>query len=211
MNFLRPKRLSISYKNLSARGVPTHLHTFTLSDFKTNGEEDLIELKKYMQHYLDNIQENFSNNKGLFLYGSNGVGKTTLASLIVKEAYINRFTSKRCTLMEYIKAYTNIWNAVNNEERQNLEEKFYSDFKSVEFLVLEELGKETDTKVVAPILEDCLRYREDKGLVTIFCSNVDTDILGKKYGNSILSLIMGNTTKISIVVKDKRLETYKRR
>ena len=70
--------------------------------------------------------------------------------------------------------------------------------------VLEEIGKEIDSKVTAPILEDLLRYREDNGLVTIICTNSDVKSLTARYGESIMSLIAGATTRITLTGTDFR-------
>ena len=74
--------------------------------------------------------------------------------------------------------------------------------------MIEEIGKEIDSKVAAPILEDCLRYREDHGLVTIICTNLDIREMKERYGASSYSLMQGNMTPVLIEGKDKRREFY---
>lgn len=88
------------------------------------------------------------------------------------------------------------------------EEEFYNRFKAVDFLVLEEIGKELDTKVVRPILEDLLRYREDNGMVTIFCTNLSPVKVKEIYGASIFSLIKGNSYPVLIDERDRRDEYF---
>ena len=131
-----------------------------------------------------------------------------LASIILKNAYIYRYTIRRCTYSEYITEHTKLWSANSLYEKEYLEEYFYQKYKSVDFLVIEEIGKEIDTKLSLPILEDCLRYREDKGLVTIICTNLSISILKEKYGESIISLIQGNTIPIKIESIDRRKEFF---
>ena len=49
---------------------------------------DFLKEKPYYQdikNYIDNFQENYDNGKGLFLYGPQGRGKTTVESIIAKE------------------------------------------------------------------------------------------------------------------------------
>ena len=93
-------------------------------------------------------------------------------------------------------------------EEAYLEQELYNNYKAVEFLVIEEIGKEIDSKVAAPILEDCLRYREDHGLVTIICTNLDIREMKDRYGMSSYSLMQGNMTPVLIEGKDKRREFY---
>ena len=207
----RPIRTSISEKNLLRRGVPKALHNCVLSDLNDFGDSDRAEVIKYVKHYIKHIPQNFDNNQGILLYGSNGVGKSFIASLIVKYSYIFRYTSKRCTFMDYINEYTRMWGCKNPQEKEELEELFYRNYKSVEFLCLEEIGKELDTKLSPTVLEDLLRYREERGLVTIICTNLNPKDLASKYGNSIMSLIKGNCTPVKLVGADKRQTVFKER
>ena len=207
----RPRRKSISTVNLSRRGVPKQFHEITINDFEDYGSDSLVEVKKFMEDYLNNLDDKFKTNTGLFLYGSNGVGKSMLASILVKEAYIQRYTSKRVTFVDYVSEYTRVWNTKSVEERENTEAMFYHDYKAVEFLVLEELGKELDSKLTPTVLEDCLRYREERGLPTIVCTNLSPKAIVDKYGNSIASLIKGNFIPINIVGSDKRAEYFNKR
>ena len=208
---VRPVRTKLSSANLSIMGVPKKFHSKTIKDYETYGEHDLQEVQSFMESYLSSIPQVFQDNQGLLFYGSNGVGKTFLSSMIVKEAYRYRYTAMRTTFVQYISAYTHMWGSSTPEEKELLEQDFYNHFKAVEFLVLEEVGKEIDSKVAAPILEDCLRYREDKGLVTIICTNLKLKVLQERYGMSVFSLLQGNMTPICIEGKDKRSEFFNRR
>lgn len=207
----RPIRKTLSPKVLSMRGVPKHLHKISLQDLSSFDNPDRQKVVDYIKDYIKNIPTNFENNNGIFLYGSNGTGKSFIASLIVKYAYLFRYTSKRCTLMEYTNEYTRMWGCKVLEEKEALEELFYRNFKAVEFLCLEELGKEIDTKFTVSIIEDLLRYREEKGLVTIICTNLTPKMIPEKYGNSIYSLVVGNFTPIKLVGDDLRAEAFKER
>jgi DNA replication protein DnaC len=204
----RPVRTVISQENLGLIGVPKRLRDLTINDFQTYDNEALGKVKNYITFYLEHLDAVFLNCEGLCLFGSNGVGKTFIASMIVKEAYIHRYTAKRTTFVEYVTEYTRLWGAKTTEEKEQLEDLLYNNFKAVEFLVLEEVGKEIDSKASAPILEDLLRYREDKGLVTIMCSNVSPKTIEEKYGSSIASLMKGNMTPIKIEGEDKRQEFF---
>ena len=207
----RPKRNVLSSRNLTIMGVPKKMHDLCIEDFDTYDEEDLLTVRNFISEYLDNISDKFENNQGLFMYGSNGVGKTFLASMIVIEAYRCRYSARRVTFSEYISRYTSMWGAKTPEEKELLEDVFYNSYKAVEFLVLEEVGKELDTKLGAPVLEDLLRYREDNSLVTVICANLPPSEIKDRYGASVSSLLKGNMTPILIEGRDKRQEYYKDR
>lgn len=92
--------------------------------------------------------------------------------------------------------------------REVIDSDLLDRYKGVEFLVLEEVGKEIDSKIAKPILEDLLRYREEHGLVTIICCNMTLEDFKKYYDNSICSIVMGTQTIIKIVGKDRRKEVF---
>lgn len=203
----RPVRQSLSNKNLNIIGIPKKFYDISIDDFKAD-EEELVKVRDYVADYIANIDDKYMKNSGIYFYGSNGVGKTMLSCIIAKEAYRHRYTSKRVTLSEYVQKYTAMWGAKDPEEKVALEEEFYNRFKAVDFLVLEEIGKELDTKVVRPILEDLLRYREDNGMVTIFCTNLSPVKVKEIYGASIFSLIKGNSYPVLIDERDRRDEYF---
>lgn len=207
----RPVRTVVSEDSLKLIGIPKSFRSNTLKDFDVKGKSELKKVKGLVQAYIEDLDSNFENNKGLFLYGSNGVGKTMLSSIILKEAYRHRYTSRRSTFVEYVDKYTKVWNAKSADEKATLEDELYTYYKAVEFLVLEEVGKEIDSKVSAPILEDLLRYREDNGLVTIVCTNLNISLMTERYGESCISLLKGNTTPVMIECEDKRATIFKKR
>ena len=197
---MRPIRTTLSNKNLINMGVPRALLDLSLEDLDLN--EKILD---YVQGYIDNIDNSFKYNKGLFLYGSNGTGKTSIASIIIKEAYKHRYTAKRVTWVDYMTLYTRAWGCNNFELKMHTEDVI-KDIKDREFLVLEEIGKEQDNKLAMTLLEDMLRHREDKGFPTIICTNLAPKSVVERYGASIESLIKGNMTPIKLVGKDNRKE-----
>lgn len=197
---MRPIRTTLSNKNLINMGVPKALLDLSLEDLDLN--EKILD---YVQGYIDNIDNSFKYNKGLFLYGSNGTGKTSIASIVIKEAYRHRYTAKRMTWVDYMTLYTRAWGCNNFELKMHTEDVI-KDIKDREFLVLEEIGKEQDNKLAMTLLEDLLRHREDKGFPTIICTNLAPKSVVERYGASIESLIKGNMTPIKLVGKDNRKE-----
>ena len=80
----RPVRTKMSQQAMSLIGIPKTLFPQTIENFDTFGSKDLKAVKEYVINYLSSLDRAFEENKGLFLYGSNGVGKTFIASMIVK-------------------------------------------------------------------------------------------------------------------------------
>lgn len=198
----RPKRPFINEQSLILMGVPKHFCKVTLDDFKTY--HDVEEVKVFVENYINHLDENIEENRGIFFCGSNGVGKSMLSCIILKEAYRRRYSCRRVTFSQYINYYTEAWNVRDKNEKDTLESDFYEQYKGVEFLVLEEIGKEIDSKIAKPILEDLLRYREEHGLVTVICSNIPMKVVEETYGPSVASLCKGHMTPVTIVGKDMR-------
>ena len=205
---MRPVRSTINDSSLIMMGVPKRFCRKSLKDYDTFGKKSLKDVKDFVSDYLDNLLENIEDNRGICFIGSNGVGKSFLSCIILKEAYRHRYSCRRVTFSSYINAYTESWNTRNKDEKDVLESELYEKYKAVEFLVLEEIGKEIDSKIAKPILEDLLRYREEHGLVTLICTNMTPRDIKDSYGASICSLINGNMTVIVIDSEDMRQEVF---
>lgn len=206
----RPARTFLSKDTMiHIIGIPRKFIEQDLFDFETPTKE-LEEIRSFVQNYVDNLDSNFKNCKGIYFFGNNGAGKTMLSSLILKKAYGNRYSCKRITFQEYIQQVLNVWGA-KGEEKDVREEQLFTNVKGVEFLVLEELGKEIQTSLdTNAILEDLLRYREDKGYPTIFAANISLEKVREMYGASIYSLIEGNSVVVEIETFDGRKKFRKR-
>lgn len=205
---MRPLRNEVNSKSLIMMGVPRRFCDKTIKDYNTYNKQSLVAIKRFIQDYIINLENNIKEGRGICFIGSNGVGKSLLSCIILKEMYKHRYSCRRVTFSSYITAYTESWGA-NKSEKDVIESELFEKYKGVEFLVLEEIGKEIDSKIAKPILEDLLRYREENGLVTIICTNLTPSTIKELYGASICSLINGNMTVIVIDSEDKRQEVFK--
>lgn len=199
----RPRRKFISETSLALMGVPKRFVHCTLDDFNTYDKLNLAKVKSIVENYISDINNNISNGYGLCFIGSNGVGKSMLSCIILRVAYEYRFSCQRVSFSTYISSYTDSW-GVNKSERDELETLLYEKYKGVELLVLEEIGKEIDSKIAKPILEDLLRYREEQSLSTIICTNLTPNVIKEYYGSSVVSLINGNNKVIKVEGEDRR-------
>lgn len=204
---MRPLRSSINKASLIMMGVPKRFCDKTINDFDTFGKKSLKEIRTFIEDYLTYLTDNMEENNGICFIGSNGVGKSFLSCIILKEVYRHRYSCRRVTFSSYINAYTESWGA-NKSEREVIEQDLLDKYKGVEFLVLEEIGKEIDSKIAKPILEDLLRYREEHGLNTIICTNLTPQAIKETYGASVCSLINGNMTVIIVDGEDRRQEVF---
>ena len=157
---------------------------------------------------MDYLDEMFEDKINLILYGSNGSGKTYLSSLIVKEAYRRRYSSFRVTLQAYIDMQF-------KRDREEIAEKI-EEIINAEFLVIDEVGKETFDKSQfnIAVLEELLRERDTQGKPTIICTNLPLEERGglyDQYGKSIQSLIDGNFVKVKFEGEDNRHDVTRKK
>lgn len=200
---VRPKRTEINLRSLSRIGIPKRFQELNVEDlYDFDNQQRKIQIDE-IKEYIENLSVPFNKGIGMLLLGSNGTGKTTIASVLVKEAFIQRYSTKMLTFVEYMNLYTSLWNEKDVFNRGIIQEEL-DRVKSLEFLVLEEIGKHIDSKISAPILEDLLRYRENKGLPTIICTNLEVESIETMFGASVLSLLKGNCRAYRLVGDDHR-------
>jgi DNA replication protein DnaC len=199
-----PPRERLSKENLSLRGVPADYIEGTLKDYKQDKD-----VKLTFERYLENLHDMYEDRVNMCLYGANGAGKSFLSSLIVKEAYRLRYSSYMTTLASMIDL-----NFKGNKSQDDYERiKF---IKTADFLVIDEIGKETFTKTSSNIalLEETLRNAVKTGQVVILCTNLPLEEEGglyEQYGASIQSLIEGSYVKIEFDGKDYRPTVFKKK
>ena len=200
----RPVRTTLSVKNLMYRGVPREYIHADLDEYPV--EENTREL---FARYMDYLDEMFEDKINLILYGSNGSGKTYLSSLIVKEAYRKRYTSFRVTLKSFIDMH------FKRDKDELIAEKL-DEIVNSEFLVIDEVGKETFDKSQfnITVFEELLRERDTQGKPTIICTNLPLEERGglyEQYGKSIQSLIDGNFLKVKFEGEDNRHDVTRKK
>ena len=207
----KPLRKVLAKVNLIRFGVVKNVWDKTFDDYETFGDPKLVEVKAFFKDYCENMYEKFDKHIGIYIWGPNGTGKTMLTSLLVKDAYRKQYSTARITFPEYLEHYTEAWSCRDFDTQQELKYNFMHRWKGVDVLVLDELGKEIETRITSPILEDCLRYREDKGLITVICTNLNQTDFSSRYGESICSLVTGHCVQVELITSDKRLEFKNRR
>ena len=112
---MRPLRSEVSKDSLIMMGVPKKFCSKTIKDFDTFGKKSLKQIKTFVQDYLNDLDTNVEENNGICFIGSNGVGKSFLSCIILKEMYRHRYSCRRVTFSAYISAYTESWGATKSE------------------------------------------------------------------------------------------------
>lgn len=119
------------------------------------------EIRNKINNYIKNIQKAYSNGIGLYLYGPNGTGKTSIEIIIAKEAVKQGYSVMYCQFSYVIDTF------YKNEDQ--------SQFLDCDFLILDDIDKAYIAhNSIFPLskLDYILRYRCQKSLVTIASSNL---------------------------------------
>lgn len=182
-------RSSLGVELLSIANVPERFWKMTLDDYEFTGK--LAQFKPLFLAYINNLSQMHSDGCSLVLMGSNGCGKTMLASIIMQEALKRYYSSYYLTVTDLI-------------ERTFSGENLTS-LISCDILVLDELGAETKLKSQSEVvtIERLLKFREEKKLPTIICTNLNKKEVSTRYGNTVYSLL-DSYVNIIIVDADKR-------
>ncbi len=150
-------------------------------------------VKKFIQGYVDKINENVEKNIGLAFIGPYGSGKTFLSTYCAREAMYAAFpriiNNSYCTMNDILLAYGaggNLDTRIPNHEQEDFEKGI---------LIIDDLGKEfvsgwkgvdVDAKSFGLILDNILRRRQEEGLLTFISSNLTMGQIGARYGKSVV-------------------------
>lgn len=155
---------------------------------------DLSKTNKVIQDYYN---KDIFKNKSLYLYGNYGTGKTYSIYALAIYLMINKYSLCIFNLIDLLNKIRLSYN------KENLYiEKFYN----VEFLIIDDIGKEKVSEWVAEQLYSLINYRYENIKTTIFTSNLNLNELSEKTGyESIVSRIAEMCEVYELSGEDKRL------
>ena len=165
-----------------------------------NFREANITLKK-IADYVANISNARRKGISLMLTGSNGSGKTLLATSVLKAAIRSGMTAQMASLGGIIQLYTDGW--IDSAKRQQFDERI----KNVDFLLIDDVGKEYQARnsdLTEVMFDNLIRYRVFRNKPFILTTNTAPADLRNRYGNSLMSLVNGNTIKLKLIDADYR-------
>lgn len=147
-----------------------------------------------VRDYMSDIKNNISKGIGLYLYGEPGVGKTLLASYILKHGLRCNVNVKFYYFTDVLNKFTESWK--NEEAREEIE----SDIINSDLLVLDDVGKEykSNKKLHESILDTVLRTRASNLKPLIVTSNYDTLDMKETYGAGIVDLFKEHLVTIKV-------------
>lgn len=159
-----------SLKNIKNFNTPDFLKDASISKiYKT--DKNRFKVINWLLDFLDNYEK---GNKGLFLHGNFGCGKTYLIAATLNELSKSGYTSSVIFWPEFIR------DMFSDTFKENLDY-----VKKVDLLLIDDLGAENLTpynrdEILCPILQ----YRMDNNLTTFITSNLDIKALTQHLAES---------------------------
>lgn len=157
--------------------------------------------KGVFRNYVMKLSENYDQGWGIFLYGGNGVGKTHATCALLKEIQ-KRGYSTYCVLADVLKV------AYIDGQRFDQDNSVVQRVESVDFLLLEDLGKEYSGKgsgFAELCFENMLRKRSRECLPTIVTTNLTPQAFKERYKQSAASLAMECMIACEMKGQDRRI------
>ncbi len=172
--YLKEKKLT---DNVYSYEVPEAIKKASMKDIYIDNK-DRYEIIKWINNFLKTYEKN-KNQKGLYLNGNFGCGKTYLISAMFNELATKGYRSAIVFWPEYLNSLKCSFN--DYQEFKNKIEMI----KKVPLLLIDDIGAEATTswgrdEILMPILQ----YRMDSSLPTFFTSNCTLKELENHFSNS---------------------------
>ena len=183
--------LTQKWNHKKESGVPPRFAECSFFNFKCRTENE----KSIFQKVCDFVSQ--EHNEGVLLMtGSKGTGKTHLGTAAVRD------TQGRYVSMEDL--IYKVESSLNFKSPQTVEEVF-TDFTTVRFLVIDEVGRSLKREKEIEILSYILRKRYDNQLPTIVISNLEKKLLLKNLGEAVVDRLRETATSIEFTGESYRL------
>ena len=162
------------FKNVNLFKVPIALKNAKIKDIYVD-DASRIDIVKYIDNYLEQYNKGIKE-KGIYLSGNFGSGKTYLISALFNELAKRDVKSYIVYFPELLRSLKSSFSS-NEYDGIDFEDKFEI-IKKIPFLLIDDIGAENVTPWSRDeILGTLLQYRMDANLPTFFTSNLTIDEL----------------------------------
>ena len=182
-------------------GIKKGWHSKSLDDF-TNDDEALAHVKNYLRKFAEAKE----SGVGLYLWGSNGTGKTHLMCCAFKELISRKQTVRVFTIDEIVDQFTASWYSPEHKRELN------HMLRTVDFLGIDEFGKNVGKDgeaiylpdMVKRIMESVIRFRVQMKRPIWFSSNTDPKFVREVFSEDIASLLNEAVSDVCVRGEDYR-------
>ena len=170
-------------------------------------ESSLAEIDPSLQpiiiKYLQQLDEHLDNGEGLLLWGANGGGKTSAASVVAKEV---RRTGASVLYVTSERLRQSVLEKTEFADDQLLIERA----RQVDFLMLDDLGKEHSgqTGFSERLFEDLIRERSAEKKATFITTNQDTKEIVERYKVSMVEVLKETVVPVHVKAPNRRDEAH---
>lgn len=207
--YMKEKQEKDKYKkNIYLFEIPKEIKEASMKNIDLD-DPNRFKVIKWLKNFLDNYEKQ-TENKGLYLTGNFGCGKTYLIS-----ACLNELAKKdhKIAIIYYPEFLRSLKESFNDPEEYNQKFKF---IKKVEVLLIDDIGAETMTEWTRDeVLGTILQYRIQEKLTTFFTSNLTIKDLEEHFSISkggveqvkakrIVERIKWLTEEMTLVSENKR-------
>lgn len=188
-------------------GIKAGWHEKSLKDF-TNDAEALSAVRKYLRDFKEVSKKGI----GLYLWGSNGTGKSHLMNCSFKELISAGSKVRIYSMDEIVDKFTSSW--YSDEDKKELDNVL----RNIDFLGIDEFGKNVDEEgnpvylpdLVKRVMESVIRFRVQMNKPIWFSSNTDPKFVKNVFSEDIASLLREAVVPICVRGEDFRKEIQRR-
>lgn len=169
-----------TYKNITLKDVSTNFYT------RQDSRDKMKAVARLIKWYLDNIDTNIENGKGLFFWSkTKGSGKTMVATALANELInVHGKYVKFATSLDILDEIRATYNKHDSEDNEN---NLIKDLVAAQILVIDDFGTERATDWAGEKFYQIVNKRYIDKKVTIYTSNHDLTTL--KYDDRITNRI----------------------
>jgi DNA replication protein DnaC len=151
--------------------------------------------------YIDDLDNQLAEGRGLWVFGGTGTGKTTLAMLISKAALE---AGKTVAIYSLPKLLARIRRTYDSEPGGDSYLSFFERLTSVDLLHIDDLGAEKRSDWVLEQLYALVNERYDSQRSMLITTNLQHDELEEQIGSRTVSRLAQICEEVEIVGDDRR-------
>ena len=182
-----------------------------LYDFQTLDNPTLEIAVRRVETYIDDLKAMKDRGTGLTFVGQNGVGKTHLACNVMAAAAEAGFKIECIELATWIDLWQEMFRISDEERIEYLNDQLRY-IKRVQFLLLDDLGREHESASgwSNERVFDLLRYRHNRNLPTLITTNIPVDNpdaetdLNRRYTEGLSSFLQEASIIVVMAGEDYR-------
>lgn len=157
------------------------------------------DLQPVIESYLRKIDDHLDKGEGLMLWGKNGTGKTSAATVVAKEV------RRRGASVLYVTA-ERLRQSVLEKEMFDGDQLLVDRARRVDFLLLDDLGKEHSgsTGFSERLFEDLVRERSSQKRAIFLTTNQDTKEMVDHYKVSMIEVLKETVVPVRVQGPNRR-------